>query len=286
MKSTLAILDDFWAGTALILAPVLPSQIACKYINFSNVKFVMKKFRLSGICLSLMALMVLCHFPSNLLASTPYTPPPAQPQGEGSKVGGFFKGLFYGRSSSGRYMGEKPNTHVGSSGYSLDRPPQESAPAPAVASMTPAEPAPLPPHESTAPPKEIVKNTVPEPKIVETKPTPKKADTPPVTIKPAAEEALPSESPKATVTAHEKSVPKIEPTIAANTPAANNDKRPVEPKITPPAPSSEGPPVGSRTDKTGRVKSPYPPYNELDVSGLQSGSLAMDPTTQKVFRLP
>lgn len=44
--------------------------------------------------------------------------------------------------------------------------------------------------------------------------------------------------------------------------------------------------TGSRTSKDGRVKSPYPPYNELDVSGLPTGSLAMDPTTGKVFRVP
>jgi hypothetical protein len=34
------------------------------------------------------------------------------------------------------------------------------------------------------------------------------------------------------------------------------------------------------------VISPYPPYRELDVSGLSSGSLALDPTTQKVFEVP
>lgn len=53
-------------------------------------------------------------------------------------------------------------------------------------------------------------------------------------------------------------------------------------------PSSTGgaPLVGSKTGKPGRVKSPYPPYNELDVTGLASGSLAMDPTTKKVFRVP
>lgn len=44
--------------------------------------------------------------------------------------------------------------------------------------------------------------------------------------------------------------------------------------------------TGSKTSKVGRVKSPYPPYNELDVSGLSTGSLALDPTTQKVFRVP
>jgi hypothetical protein len=44
--------------------------------------------------------------------------------------------------------------------------------------------------------------------------------------------------------------------------------------------------TGSKTTKEGRVKSPYPPFNELDVTGLPAGSLAMDPTTGKVFRVP
>lgn len=44
--------------------------------------------------------------------------------------------------------------------------------------------------------------------------------------------------------------------------------------------------TGSKTGKVGRVKSPYAPYSELDVTGLPSGSLALDPTTQKVFRIP
>jgi hypothetical protein len=44
--------------------------------------------------------------------------------------------------------------------------------------------------------------------------------------------------------------------------------------------------VGRKTSKPGRVISPYAPYNELDVAGLPSGSLALDPTTQKVFQVP
>ncbi len=43
---------------------------------------------------------------------------------------------------------------------------------------------------------------------------------------------------------------------------------------------------GKRTNKEGRVVSPYPPYQELDITGLSSGSLALDPTTQKVFEVP
>ena len=44
--------------------------------------------------------------------------------------------------------------------------------------------------------------------------------------------------------------------------------------------------VGKKTSKPGRVVSPYAPYNELDITGLPSGSLALDPTTQKVFEVP
>ncbi len=43
---------------------------------------------------------------------------------------------------------------------------------------------------------------------------------------------------------------------------------------------------GKKASKAGRVISPYPPYQELDVTGLSSGSLALDPTTQKVFEVP
>lgn len=43
---------------------------------------------------------------------------------------------------------------------------------------------------------------------------------------------------------------------------------------------------GKKAAKPGHVISPYPPYRELDVSGLASGSLALDPTTQKVFEVP
>ena len=45
-------------------------------------------------------------------------------------------------------------------------------------------------------------------------------------------------------------------------------------------------PAGKKGSKAGRVISPYPPYNELDISGLDSGSTALDPTTNKVFRVP
>ena len=52
------------------------------------------------------------------------------------------------------------------------------------------------------------------------------------------------------------------------------------------APSAQNYPTGTVGSKPGRVVSPYEPHHELDVRGLPSGSLALDPTTQKVFKVP
>lgn len=45
-------------------------------------------------------------------------------------------------------------------------------------------------------------------------------------------------------------------------------------------------PKASKTKKEGVVLSPYPPYDLLDVNGLDSGSLAKDPKTGQIFRVP
>ncbi len=45
-------------------------------------------------------------------------------------------------------------------------------------------------------------------------------------------------------------------------------------------------PTARPGSRPGRVISPFPPFNEVDVTGLDSGSLALDPTTQKVFKVP
>lgn len=75
-------------------------------------------------------------------------------------------------------------------------------------------------------------------------------------------------------------------------PKSTPPSKPVETKTTTPSTSqptvSAGQefPIGTVGKKAGRVVSPYPPHNELDVRGLPSGSLALDPTTQKVFKVP
>ena len=50
--------------------------------------------------------------------------------------------------------------------------------------------------------------------------------------------------------------------------------------------SNQSFPPATPSKTPGRVISPYAPNKELDVKGLPSGSLALDPTTQKVFRVP
>lgn len=51
-------------------------------------------------------------------------------------------------------------------------------------------------------------------------------------------------------------------------------------------PAGKDLPVATRINKPGRVKSPYPPYSELNITRLPGGSLAKDPSTGQVFRLP
>lgn len=45
-------------------------------------------------------------------------------------------------------------------------------------------------------------------------------------------------------------------------------------------------PVAKWAPTFGRVVSPYPPHHELDVTGLPPGSLARDPLSKLIFRLP
>jgi len=45
-------------------------------------------------------------------------------------------------------------------------------------------------------------------------------------------------------------------------------------------------PVATPTEQDGIVISPYPPGRLLDVSGLEAGSLALDPSVEKIFRIP
>lgn len=54
-----------------------------------------------------------------------------------------------------------------------------------------------------------------------------------------------------------------------------------------PPPSQPGsyPPARKTLDRN-EVISPYPPHHRIDVTGFQSGQLARDPYTDKIFRIP
>jgi hypothetical protein len=69
-------------------------------------------------------------------------------------------------------------------------------------------------------------------------------------------------------------------------PASSTTTKPATTPAPSSPPASQNFPVGTVGKKPGRVVSPYPPHNELDVRELPSGSLALDPTTQKIFRVP
>jgi len=53
-----------------------------------------------------------------------------------------------------------------------------------------------------------------------------------------------------------------------------------------PRPVPDRHPVAQRTENPNQVISPHPPYNVIDVTGFNSGQLARDPSTGKIFRVP
>ena len=70
--------------------------------------------------------------------------------------------------------------------------------------------------------------------------------------------------------------------VGAQRPASSTAPAPAQPVPMDPADIK----TGTRSSTFGRVRSPYPPYLELDSGGVLPGSLARDPATGKVFRIP
>lgn len=145
-------------------------------------------------------------------------------------------------------------TNSGSSNaprLSLNKKPQSTAPSTAGKTSTPSKKY-TPPTLSRTP-------ETPKPQVDESPPpTPKPSYTAPAEPEPRVSEKLPGSKPK----------PADSGSSSAGTASSGTFLK------------------GKRTGKEGRVVSPYPPYQELDVTGLSSGSLALDPTTQKVFEVP
>ncbi len=241
----------------------------------------------------------------------------------GEKVGGFFRRMFYGEPAQNVPYGPRPSNSGGR--YNLDQPPAEMRYPRSQASRNSDSipPPPTPPsgnrkresesssdrfnskaESSNKRPKTPVKEDEPpspRPKVKKTSEenepdrTPLKSNTqsqkteptPPVTIKsdPPVEPVKPDQG--YTDSGKQSEKKKIETktdTLATNdAPAPRNTPTTVSP---PKQSDSKETLTGTKTSKPGRVKSPYSPFNELDVQGLNSGQLALDPTTQRVFRVP
>jgi hypothetical protein len=243
----------------------------------------------------------------------------------GERVGGFVKRLFYGEPQPA-YPQPQYSRSAPSSGRSLDTPPSRTRSTQSAASTPPSPAKSAPTSTATAksktttkpastPSKPSSKYTPPRIKPetaspnVESKPAPLKTqDTPPPppvsepsTQAPTSTYTPPApDTPPAPVSTQETAPvldnkPTQSPQTVTTLSNTNSSEltpapEPTAPKKETPAPStasSEGQfLVGKKTSTPGRVVSPYPPYQELDVTGLSSGSLALDPTTDKVFQIP
>jgi hypothetical protein len=224
------------------------------------------------------------------------------------RVGSFVRSLFYGELGSR----SKPKGQPSYSGHSLDRPPQPSyrpAPDSPPSSTQPqrTSPSPKPPTQKKTPPPAAkkpsgqyqppkVQNTPPAPRPTPKQPVKNNPPTPaPAEVKPNAPVEVPPQP-------QESATPEPNPVVADTLPsqeqppstASSADQPPPnapapaqeDPKPTLPASNNNQFLIGKKTAVPGRVISPYPPHQELDVSGLSSGSLALDPTTNKVFQIP
>lgn len=243
----------------------------------------------------------------------------------GQNVGDFIRRSFYGEPVSqsptqpqyrspagstpprgqGRYSLDAPPRNPETTGFqapkSSDRPKYVPAPRTSSDKVTkkPSTSAP-----TQAPAKTSKKYTPSKPSTF-SKPTPKKVEDQPPTVSNYPAPTYPTEVPPTTPQTeiidaeNSKNSPSADSTFplpggTSDAPPSSVETEPTvktpEPKETKEtassAPSSNSFMVGKKTSKPGRVMSPYAPYNELDITGLPSGSLALDPTTQKVFQVP
>ncbi len=63
-------------------------------------------------------------------------------------------------------------------------------------------------------------------------------------------------------------------------------EQPAPPLRTQPQIDEQSYPTAQKTNRPDRVISPYPPHNTIDVAGFKTGDLAIDPTTEKIFKIP
>ena len=210
----------------------------------------------------------------------------------GKRMSEMVRRIFYGQDPTG--YDSQPQGYGPNGGYSLDSTPRQYQ-APNYPQQQPLPGSQYPQQQQAQPrynyppqpanPARTQQPTVPQNKS--TTPTPSKSapptntrkySPPKVTESPAKSSSkapattrtpqpAPDAPPPTTTTRRSASAPKEQPSTASSSTSGSFLK-------------------GRKTSKPGRVISPYPPYKELDITGLESGSLALDPTTQKVFEVP
>ena len=144
----------------------------------------------------------------------------------------------------------------------------------------------LPPH----PPLEIVRpqqqqlqkplnNRPPESKEAPVSPLPGKQEP---KIKPPVkkEELPPSNSNPSPPDENSDTSPSTKLTVTENNIKTDRNSTPTKTE------SKPAYPFATKTEKTGYVKSPYSPFALLDVRGIKPGGLAMEPDSDRIFRVP
>jgi hypothetical protein len=144
----------------------------------------------------------------------------------------------------------------------------------------PLDPAELPaPRQETTVTKEVTTSRE-APSVQQTPPEQQTQPVPPV---PQVEEKVsstpPPEIPKLTAPSDYPSATANSEIAPANLPSGTIEK-------TGSKKNSADVPVAEKTDKPGFVNTPFTPKKLIDVRGMAPGSLAKDPSTNKVFRVP
>ena len=242
----------------------------------------------------------------------------------GQRMSEMARRLFYGRDPTG-YDNPPPGYGQSGGGYNLDSSPrQQSAPNypqqspqgyPIPGSgyvpqqpgyQYPQQQPPAQPRYNLPPPQHSQQHSSPAPTHSKPQSTTTHSKSPPPAPTPQSKPSSSSSTRKYTPPKVSDSPPPTKTTSKTATVSPKKEPKPDDPPP-PPAPTpttrrSESTPKefpttassgasgsflkGKKTTKPGRVISPYAPFKELDITGLESGSLALDPTTQKVFEVP
>jgi hypothetical protein len=285
---------------------------SAKLLEFSEISINLAKIMKPSFSSPLVATTILAFClisGSSARAATQYAPPPQKEEGFADRVGGFFHKLFNGHDQQAppppvrRSQQKRPTpAAANATRYNLDSPPagvaqlkyasnnassNQSGP-PTTSQRTPRQ------GESVKPNQAANSSTQPAPrKPAETQP--RTSNSPQTVANPPARTPAPPQT--SVEPAPSKTLTEAPATNDSASKSVSDEKTTVTPPPQPrntfeSSPTKAAPSGGTETltatriNKPGRVKSPYAPFSELDVTGLSSGALAMDPTTNRVFRVP